>query len=75
MPYDDDMMHPRCEEVETVKVPKAKIEKILRAARVGEEQVVPYSREPGLMADRAAELSRLKCGEVIQMCLEILAGD
>lgn len=70
MPYDDEMMHPRSEE--SFSVPKSKIEKILRAARAGEEQVVPYNREPGVMADSAAELSRLKCGEIIESCLEIL---
>jgi len=48
---------------------------MLDTLRDGEAQVVQYSKDNNVMAMRAAELSKRKCGEVIEVLLAILTGE
>lgn len=51
------------------------LEGILDTARDGEAQVVAFSKDNDEMARRAAELSKRKCGEIIEALLLILSGE
>lgn len=54
-------------------IDKSKLELILNLAREGEAQVVAYSKDHHLMAIRAAELSRQRCGRIIEEVLDELS--
>lgn len=60
--------------MEKLTVRREVIEAILDTARDGEAQVVQYSKDNCIMATRAAELSKRKCGEIIEALLLILTG-
>ena len=57
--------------METVSVDKKVLDEIMRLAREGETQLVPYSRDNGVFAGRAADLSRQRCASIIMLLLEL----
>ena len=58
-----------------MEVRKEVIEAILNAAQDGAEPRVPFSRDPGEFARRAAALSMKKCGQVAKMAEALLLGE
>jgi len=60
--------------VVVVEVSKEVLVAILNAAQDGAEPCVPFSRDQGEFAKRAAALSMTKCGQVAKMAESLLLG-
>ena len=58
-----------------MEVSKEVLEAILNAAQDGAEPCVPFSRDQGEFAKRAAALSMKKCGQVAAMVQAVLLGE
>lgn len=62
MPYDDDMMHPRCVEPEKqVQVPVSKLNLLIKLAQDGERPLVRFNEDQLQMTLKALEVSQTKC--------------
>lgn len=58
-----------------MEVSKEVLEAILNAAQDGHEPCVPFSRDQGEFAKRAAALSMKKCGQIAAMAEALLLGE
>jgi hypothetical protein len=60
---------------EKIAVNRDVLEQLLDIARDGEAQCVPYSKDQQVFAERAAERSKRKCADIIEVLLLILTGE
>lgn len=62
MPYDDDIMHPRCVEPEKqVQVPVSKLNLLIKLAQDGEQPLIRFNEDQLYMTLKALEVSQTKC--------------
>lgn len=60
---------------EQIAVNRNVLEQLLDIANDGEAQVVAFSKDTLVFTERAAELSKRKCADIIEILQLILAGE